>query len=97
MVADKRRAFLVYAVLAVKTIGLGTPAALAGSVDGAQPLHDGPWPIHDGRNYQPTEDELKALHLEDVTPDQARQIDRLYDQLLAGNEKVRSRHPTFKQ
>jgi hypothetical protein len=55
-------------------------------------FHKGPWPIHNGRNYQPTEHELRALHQEDVTPDQAREIDRLYDQLLASNENVRSRH-----
>ena len=59
-------------------------------------IHKGPWPIHNGHNYQPTEDQLRALHLEDVTPDQARAIDRLYDQLLPGNEKVRNRHPLSK-
>jgi hypothetical protein len=64
--------------------------ANVGCAEDAPPLHRGPWPIHNGRNYQPTEDELRALHLEDVTPDQAREIDRLYDQLLAGNEKVRA-------
>jgi hypothetical protein len=47
-------------------------------------------------NYQPTEQELRALHQEDVTPDQAREIDRLYDQLLASGEKVRNRHPAPK-
>jgi hypothetical protein len=97
MIADKsRRAILVYALLAVRTIVLGTPTALAANAEGAPPLHSGPWPIHNGRNYQPTEDELRALHLEDVTPDQAREINRLYDQLLAGSEKVRNRHPTSK-
>jgi hypothetical protein len=34
--------------------------------------------------------------LQDVTPDQARDIDRLYDQLLADGEKVRDRHPTLR-
>jgi hypothetical protein len=53
-----------------------------GSAEDAPPLHKGPWPIRSGRNYQPTEHELRALHREDVTPDQAREIDRLYDQLL---------------
>ena len=62
----------------------------AADADGVPPLHKGPWPICNGLNYQPTERELRALHQEDVTPDQAREIDRLYDQLLAGNEKVRA-------
>jgi uncharacterized protein (DUF849 family) len=55
------------------------------------PIHKGAWPIHNGHNYQPTEDQLRALHLEDVTPDQAREIDRLYDQLLSGSDRVRNR------
>jgi hypothetical protein len=62
----------------------------------AASLHQGPWPIQNGRDYQPTENELRALHEEDVTPDQAREIDRLYDQLLAGGEKGRNRHPAPK-
>jgi hypothetical protein len=81
-----------------KKIVLGVALALAsllpasfGSAKDAPQLHRGPWPIRNGRNYQPTENELRALHLEDVTPDQAREIDRLYDQLLASSEKVRSR------
>lgn len=63
------------------------------SAEGAPPLHNGPWPIRNGHNYQPTEHELRALHLEDVTPDQARAIDRLYNELLASSERVRKRHP----
>jgi hypothetical protein len=55
----------------------------AANTEDAPPLHEGPWPIRNGLNYQPTEQELRALHQEDVTPDQAREIDRLYDQLLA--------------
>ena len=58
-------------------------ASLAANAEGAPPVHKGPWPIRNGHNYQPTEYELRALHQEDVTPDQAREIDRLYDQLLA--------------
>ena len=98
MIAEKsRRAILVYALLVVSAIALGTATALTANAEGAPPLHGGPWPIHNGRNYQPTEGELRALHLEDVTSDQAREIDRLYDQLLAGSEKVRNRHTTSKQ
>jgi hypothetical protein len=87
---------LVYALLAARTIALAAPTALEANTEGASPLHSGPWPIHNGRNYQPTEDELRALHLEDVTPDQAREIERLYDQLLAGSEKARNRNRTSK-
>jgi hypothetical protein len=47
------------------------------------PVHKGPWPIRNGHNYQPTENELRSWHLQDVTPDQAREIDRLYSELLA--------------
>jgi hypothetical protein len=67
-----------------------------GSAADAPPLHKGPWPIRNGRNYQPTEHELRASLLEDVTPDQAREIDRLYNQLLASSEKGRNRHPAPK-
>ena len=65
-------------------------ALSAANAEGAPPLHKGPWPIRNGRNYQPTEHELRALHEEDVTPGQAREIDRLYDQLLASSEQVRN-------
>jgi len=57
--------------------------ANVGYAEQAPPVHKGPWPIRNGRNYQPTENELRALHLQDVTPDEARVIDRLYNQLLA--------------
>jgi hypothetical protein len=66
-----------------------------GSAEDSPPLHKGPWPIRNGHNYQPTEHELRALHLEDVTPDQAREVDRLYDQLLTRSENVR--HPAAKR
>ena len=96
MTADKlRRALLVYALLAVRTMALGAPTALA--ADAPPPLHSGPWPIHNGRTHQPTEDELRALHLQDVTPDQTREIDRLYDQLLADSQKGLGRHLTRKR
>jgi hypothetical protein len=76
-------------------IVFGVALALAniGSAEDAPLLHKEPWPIRNGHNFQPTEHELTTLHLEDVTPDQAREIDRLYDQLLARSEKDRNRHP----
>jgi hypothetical protein len=52
------------------------------------PLHQGPWPIYNGIDHQPTRDELRALHQRDVTPDEAHEIDRLYDQLVSSNGPV---------
>ena len=71
--------------------------ASIGSAEDAPSQRKGPWPIRNGHNYQPTEQELRGLHQDDVTPDQAREIDRLYDQLLASSEKVRKRRPAPKQ
>ena len=80
-----RRAIPVCTLLAVRTIAISVPTALA--ADAPSSFHSGPWPIHDGRNHQPTENELRSRHLQDVTPDQMRQIDRLYDELLADKVK----------
>lgn len=61
----------------------------------APPLHQGPWPIYNGFNHQPTQDKLGALHQQDVPPDQAHEIDRLYDQLLSSSEKILRQHPAL--
>jgi hypothetical protein len=53
------------------------------------PVHEGSWPIHNGRNYQPTENELRSSHRQDVTPNEAREIDRLYNQLLAVHPAIK--------
>jgi hypothetical protein len=59
--------------------------ANAGYAEQVPPVHKGPWPIRDGRNHQPTVNGLRSSHLQDVTPDQAREIDRLYSELLAAH------------
>ena len=41
------------------------------------------WPIQNGFNRQPTQNELRALHEEDVPSNDAREIDRLYDELMS--------------
>jgi hypothetical protein len=51
------------------------------------------WPIHNGFNHQPTEGELKGLHWQDVTPDQAHEIDRLYDELTSTTKRILEQHP----
>ena len=64
--------------------------ANVGYAEQVPPVHKGPWPIRNGRNYQPTENELRSSHLEDVTPDQAREIDRLYSELLAAHPATKN-------
>jgi hypothetical protein len=41
------------------------------------------WPIENGIKHQPTQGELRALHEQDVTPKDARELDRLYDELMS--------------
>jgi len=53
----------------------------AGYGDDTAHRHPEPWPIWNWRNHQPTQRQLDALHKRDVTPEQAREIDRLYMQL----------------
>ena len=45
----------------------------------APPLHQGP--IYNGFNHQPTQDELRALHQQDVRA--IKETDRLYDRLMS--------------
>jgi len=80
-----QHAIPVCTLLAVRTIAISVPTALA--ADAPSSFHSGRWPIHNGRNYQPTENDLRSRHLQDVTPDQMRKIDRLYDELLADKVK----------
>ena len=72
-----------------------TTVAEPGVARDAPPLHQGSWPIYNGFNHQPTQDGLRALHQQDVTPDQAHEIDRLYDQLLSSSEKILRQHPAL--
>jgi len=62
----------------------GTP----GFAGGAPPLHPRPWPIYDGRNHQPTQRQLNDLHVHDVTPEQAQEVDRLYDEFLTNSKNA---------
>jgi hypothetical protein len=75
--------------------GLPFLPALGSAEDAPPPLHQGPWPIYHGRQHQPTQGELNAQHRQDVTSDQAGDIDRLYDQLLSNSEKILNEHPAL--
>jgi hypothetical protein len=59
--------------------------------DGPRPRAS-PWPIYNGLDHQPTENELRALHEQDVTPAQAEVIDKLYDQLMSADKKILGSH-----
>jgi hypothetical protein len=61
----------------------------------APPIHQGPWPIYDWRDHQPTQGELNANHLHDVTPNQAHEVDRLYDQLMSSSNKILKDEPAL--
>ncbi|HTZ66497.1 MAG TPA: hypothetical protein VMB83_03345 [Roseiarcus sp.] len=58
------------------------------------PLHQA-WPIQNGFNRQPTQNELRALHEQDVPSGDARELDRLYNELMSSGThhpgNVRSR------
>jgi hypothetical protein len=83
-----KTAFAVAAVLVSLLL------ASIGSAEDALSHRKESWPIHNGHNLQPTERELRALNQQDVTPDQVREIDRLYNRLMADDEKARKRYLT---
>lgn len=60
-----------------------------------RPIHRGAWPIYDWLNHQPTEDELRAFHERDVSRSQAREVDRLYDQLMIMSKRNVEQHPAL--
>ena len=49
------------------------------------------WPIQNGVKHQPTQSELNALHDQDVTANDAREVDRLYNELMS-NSYVGTHH-----
>jgi hypothetical protein len=59
-----------------------SPQAMA---QDSKSVHEGEWPIENGVKHQPTGNG------QDVTPDQAREIDRLYDELLSSGDKTQPR------
>ena len=58
-------------------------------------VHQGPWPIQHGQDQQPTQKQLNADHLHDVTPNQAQEVDRLYDELMSSSKKLLKEEPAL--
>jgi len=52
-----------------------------GYAEHATTLHPGPWPIRNWHQLQPRADQLKAMHTDDLTPEDARKVEQLYWQL----------------
>ena len=67
-IADQEQTMSKNVLLKVATTLASLLLASVVTAEDAPQLHKGPWPIRNGINYQPTENELKALHLRDVTP-----------------------------
>jgi hypothetical protein len=63
-----------------------------GAVD-PPPVHERPWPIHNGFNHQPTRADLKALHRREFTPAEAKETDRLYDELMSSSRQILQQRP----
>jgi Spy/CpxP family protein refolding chaperone len=70
------------------------PGTLGFAADAA---HQRPWPIYDWRNHQPTQGELNALHEQDVTPDEAKEVDELHNQLESSSERILRQEPALEQ
>jgi len=75
--------------LAAALFFLGTPGFGEGLA------HHGAWPIYDWRDHQPTQDQLNALHSHDVTPNEAREVDRLYNQLESSSTRILKQEPAL--
>ena len=68
---------------ALALVGALSFLAQRGFAQDSGSLHQGAWPIQNGFNRQPTRNELRALHEHDVTSSDAREIDRLYNELIS--------------
>jgi hypothetical protein len=72
-------------LIAFALVGALSFLARPGLAQNRSSSHQGDWPIQNGFNRQPTGNG------QDFTPDQAREIDRLYDQLLSTGDKSQPR------
>jgi len=76
---------------------LGAAAGTASAKDTDPPTHKLPFQaVIDFHHVQPRRDELEALHISDLTPEELRTVERLYWELLRDDEPlVRDRRKHF--
>jgi hypothetical protein len=78
-------------MLVAAVLFVGTPVF----AKNARLPHDDAWPIYDWHDHQPTQDQLNTLHLRDVTPNQAREVDRLYNELESSSSRILKQEPAL--
>jgi hypothetical protein len=69
---------------------IGDVCPSCGGVEDA-PVYPWSWPIYNGFNHQPTQDELRALHQQDVRA--IEETDRLYDRLMSSSNPILGQRP----
>jgi hypothetical protein len=76
--------------IAFAGVTLGVLFAVSqGRAEVAKPLpHSGPWPIRNGHNLQPRDDQLRAKQSQDLTPQESREVDQLYRQLEESSQEI---------
>ena len=74
-------------LFALALFGALSLLAQQGTAQETQSLHQGAWPIQHGFNRQPTRNG------QDVTANQAPEIDRLYNELMSTGEPGGTHHP----
>ncbi len=74
-------------LFALTLLGALSLPAQEGAAQETELLHQGAWPIANGFNRQPTRNN------QDVTANQAREIDRLYDELMSSGDNRGTHHP----
>jgi hypothetical protein len=72
-------------------------SASRGYAQDAPQRHPTPWPIWHWHQHQPTRAELKAMHEHDVTPEEAREINRLYMQLEGNTPNIGRNTPSIEE
>ena len=85
-----------------KIVGACAVCAALSLVGIAASAEDAPWPprpvpgpISNWHQHQPTQAQLNEMHVQDLAPNQAQEVDRLYDQLMASSHRILRESPAL--